>query len=56
MPRRDGFGSAGASSALRSFLEFQNRRPFLRQDEQDAGATSTTADERLNAGLNQGEQ
>src|ERR1700730_5235196 len=34
-----GFSSAGVPPAPRPSL-FQNRRPFLRQDEQDAGATS----------------
>jgi len=33
-----------------------SRQPFLRQDEQDAGAISASAEERLNARLNLGEQ
>ena len=35
------FRGAGVSPALCSLLELQNRRPFLRQDKQDAGATGT---------------
>ena len=37
--RCDGFGGAGVSPAPCAFL-IQNCRPFLRQGEQDAGATS----------------
>ncbi len=40
MRRRSGFGSAGVPPAPCFFKESQHRRPFLRQDEQDAGATS----------------
>ena len=39
MRRRSGFGSAGVPPAPCFFKESQHRRPFLRQDEQDAGAT-----------------
>jgi hypothetical protein len=55
MSQCDGFGSAGVPPAPGSFLDFQTRRPFLLQDEQDAGATSPSAVERLNARLNLGE-
>jgi len=34
------FSSAGVPLAPRFFLNLQRSRPFLRQDEQDAGATS----------------
>ncbi len=39
MERRMDFRGAGVSPAFCSLLELQNRRPFLRQDKQDAGAT-----------------
>src|SRR5713101_5310157 len=41
MRRRDSFGSAGVPPAPCSFPAPQNRRPFLRQYKQDAGATSS---------------
>jgi hypothetical protein len=64
MPRCEGFGGAGARPeccrrippALRFGLEVQNRRPFLRQGKQEAGATSSPAQERLNTRLNQREK
>jgi hypothetical protein len=55
MPQCDGFGGAGVPPAPCSFLDFQTRQPSLLQDDQDGGATSPPAEERLNARLNLGE-